>query len=78
MRSIKSSKFITIDSGEQKSFINACNKLNEEANVITDRMNTVMPLKLVKVEIISFDRTVTDEVGTPYTFTSMVSNWLNG
>ena len=58
MRSIKGSKFFTIDSGEQISLLSATIELNNKADSIRKSLNHVMPVKLVKVEIISIDKQV--------------------
>jgi hypothetical protein len=58
MRSIKRSAFITIDSGEQPSFELASDILRVKANDITKSLGNIMPVKLIKVETISFDREV--------------------
>jgi F420-0:gamma-glutamyl ligase len=54
MKSIKGSLFITISSGEQNSFIKACDMLSQKANVVKGQLNVIMPCKLIKVEVISF------------------------
>lgn len=46
--------FISISSGEQPSFIQAANKLAQKAVTIDSQLNVIMPVRLVKVEIISF------------------------
>lgn len=63
MRSIKGSKFITIDSGEQSSVANASSILLVKAKGITKSLSNLMPVKLVKVEIISFDRDIPHNQG---------------
>jgi len=55
MRSIRNSKFFTIDSGESTDMSCAADKLYVKANNITKSLQNHMPCQLIKVEIISFD-----------------------
>lgn len=63
MRSIRNSKFITISSGEKASYKIASETIEWLARATTESLKMIMPVKLVKVEVISFDRTYTDVDG---------------
>jgi hypothetical protein len=54
MKSIKGSMFITINSGEQDTFGIASQILGLKAEKLTAQLTNVMPVKLIKVETISF------------------------
>lgn len=75
MKSIKGSKFFTITSGDKESYKVASETIEWMANTTAQALMNIMPCKLVKVEIISFDRTLYNNE-LPYTKTFWVATGL--